>query len=138
MHNRFIVACAVLALCGCASRGPRLDLGAARVAVNTPGTIADLQSVRSRADFADLERRYAAPAPMTVMSALESYLPADYTVLPEAGVDLGRELQLERSLHWTAALPKALARIGVRADVDENGKTVRLRNIQAIENNSRI
>lgn len=138
MQKRLVITCVLLALCGCANRSIRLDADGARLAVNTPGTIADLQSVHSRAEYAELRRRYAIPAPMTVINALESYVPADYTILPDAGVDLGRELQLERSQHWTLALPTALARIGIQAQFDENRKTVRLRNIREVATGSRI
>jgi hypothetical protein len=114
-----------VALAACVSAPGKPD-GRDRVPVNTPALSADLQAVRSAGDFRTVQNRYARSVSLTVAKALESYVPSDYAVFPEPGIDLARPLLLDRSRTWHEALPAALHGAGIDTKLDPVHKTIRL------------
>lgn len=122
MRLRCTLFLSALILSGCASQS-----SGDRVSINPPVLTADLQAARSYGDVAELKRRYASKVTVTIAKALELYVPADYTVFPESGIDLSRTLVLDRGRTWSDALPDALYAAGIEMDVDPKQKTIRLK-----------
>jgi hypothetical protein len=126
MQFRYSLPLTVLALSVCVVNPAAVAGGLDRVPVNTPALMADLQAVRTAAEMRTLQDRHAMQVTLTVAKALELYVPASFAVFPEAGIDLSRTLQLDRSRTWSDALPAALRSAGIDARLDPANKTIHL------------
>jgi hypothetical protein len=124
MHLRCTFFLSALILSGCASQ-----LSGDRISINSPVLTSDLQAARSYGDVAELKRRYASKVSITIAKALELYVPADYAVFPEPGIDLSRNVVLDRSRTWSDALPAALSAQGIEMNVESGEKKIRLKTI---------
>lgn len=128
MRNLYPLIAALLPalLAGCAENPVWKANEHERFPVNAPALTADLQAIRSAGDFRTVQNRYARSVSLTVMKALETYVPTEYTVFPDPGVDLSRPLLLDRSRTWFDALPAALRGAGIETKLDPVNKTIRL------------
>lgn len=73
-----------------------------------------------------LYERQAGTVSVTLLKALESHVPADYIVLPDAKMDLDRSISFDRAHDWSIALPAALDDIDIDMSLDPKQKIIRL------------
>lgn len=100
---------------------------AERVSLNTPALMAQLQAARTAQEMSDLHDSYSRVVTLTVAKVLELHVPGDYSVYPEAGVDLSRSLVFNRTRNWLDALPDALRSAGIDMVLDADKKTITLK-----------
>jgi len=113
---------------GCAQLATLLPQGnpESRVAVNVPALSGELQAARSAGDLRAVESRLSLPLKLSLGRALETYVPAEYQVYTEPGLDLGQTVAYDRSRAWPQAMARAVSAAGLVIQLDGERKTIRL------------